>query len=104
MNICRLYIQNGNNAGFWVQHRSLPNMCAQVQSIAGQRNGRLAVDPAAQSDVQVHCFDVRSGRPVPSVVSIDQPQDNAFVLIAEPAWYKGRARQDAKPIALSPTK
>jgi|GEM_PF-4003715 len=99
MNICRLYIQNGNNAGFWVQHRTWQNMCAQVQSVAGQRTGRLVADAAGEVEVRVQCFDVRSGRPVPSVVSIGQPQDQAFVLIAEPSWYKRTKRQDVKSIA-----
>jgi len=38
MTIYRLYSDNGNNAGFWVQHRTWGNVCAQVHSIAGHRH------------------------------------------------------------------
>jgi hypothetical protein len=63
MSIYRLYIQNNNHAGFWIQHRSWQNKCAQVQTIAGQSRGVL---PGASpihdgAEVLVLCFDVRSG-------------------------------------------
>ena len=41
MTIYRLYAENGHRAGFWVQHRSWNNICAQVQSIAGHSCGAL---------------------------------------------------------------
>jgi len=44
MTIYSIYASNGNRAGFWVQHRSWSNTCAQVQSIAGQRFGKLPGD------------------------------------------------------------
>src|SRR5207248_2911932 len=41
VSIFRIYVENGHCAGFWVQHRTWRNICAQVQSIAGKQFGRL---------------------------------------------------------------
>ncbi len=46
MTIHRLYAENGDRAGFWVQHRDWSNTCAQVQSVAGQAAGALKGDVA----------------------------------------------------------
>jgi len=101
MSIYRLYIQNGNCAGFWIQHRSWQNMCAQVLSIAGQRNGGLPGNSPTHehADVRVQCFDVRSGRPVPSKPSIESPEDRRYVLIARPPWSARLLQQSGKSIA-----
>jgi hypothetical protein len=88
MSIYRLYLQNGNNAGFWIQHRSWQNVCAQVMTIAGRRSGSLPGTSPSYEHANVHlqCFDVRSGRPVPPLDS-RSPQDCGFVMIAQPPWY-----------------
>src|SRR5437763_197426 len=85
--IYRVYVENGNRAGFWIQHRSWANTCAQVQSIAGQCEGKLpgtapAYDSAA---VMLRIFDVRSGRPICSDTPVDTA-DRHFTRIAEPCW------------------
>src|ERR1700733_2654748 len=85
MSIYRLYIQNGNCAGFWIQHRTWHNECAQVVSIDGRSRGSLPDGAATHAaGVLVRCFDVRSGRPVPTMALVDQPEDRGFVRIAEP--------------------
>jgi hypothetical protein len=92
MTIYRMYCDNGNRAGFWVQHRSWSNTCAQVQSIAGQQRGMLP-GPAPlhnNSQVLVRGFDVRSGRPVGIGPVLQTPQDHSYTIIAEPQWYRPR--------------
>ena len=99
MNIFRLYIQNGNCAGFWIQHRSWRNTCAQVVSIDGLSSGSLRDNPETNIvDVHVRCFDVRSGRPVSVMDSIDRPGDRGFVRIAEPPWNDRSRRQDPQSV------
>jgi hypothetical protein len=90
MSIYRLYIQNGHCAGFWIQHRNWPNKCARVLSIAGRQRGVLpgAAPAHENANVLVQCFDVRSGRSVPSEPAIESPQDHGYVLIAEPPWHR----------------
>src|SRR4051794_11032493 len=70
MTIYRLYSQNGDRAGFWVQHRSWANLCARVQSIAGKDFGKLPGQPPLHDSapISLQCFDVRSGRPSSSQV------------------------------------
>ena len=89
MTIYRLYAENGNRAGFWIQHRSWENACAQVTSIAGRDMGRLpgtapTHDGAA---VLVSTFDVRSGRKLTHETPLEHPDDRNFARIAEPAWF-----------------
>jgi hypothetical protein len=88
MSIYRLYIQNGNCAGFWIQHRSWPNICARVLAIAGRRRGGLpGIAPThLHADVSLQCYDVRSGRAVPTDPAIESPEDHGYVMIAEPPW------------------
>jgi hypothetical protein len=90
MNIYGLYVENGNRAGFWVQHRSWRNTCVQVLSIAGRRSGALPgrAPNRNHADVLVRCFDVRSGRPVPFNSLLDSPADRRYSKIAEPPWYR----------------
>ena len=89
MSIYRLYIQNNNHAGFWIQHRTWQNKCAQVQTIAGQNKGgapwRFSLHDGAE--VLILCFDVRSGRPVGAAAAADRPDDRGYVMIAQPPWY-----------------
>jgi hypothetical protein len=88
MTIYGIYIQNGNRAGFWVQHRSWNNICSYVQRIDGQESGRLpGTSPLHNhAKVQARAFDVRSGRPMtPDKYGFD-PTDRNFVPIAQPAW------------------
>jgi hypothetical protein len=89
MTIYRLYADNGNRAGFWVQHRSWQNTCALVQSVAGQREGRLPGTAPRHDDaaVNVRGFDVRSGRPIDLGPTLEAPHDRHYVAIARPWWY-----------------
>jgi hypothetical protein len=91
MTIFRIYADNGNRAGFWVQHRTWTNTCAQVQSIAGQRTGKLPGDTTVpgSTDVIIRGFDVRSGRPVPLTPALSFVEDRNYSLIAVPGWYRG---------------
>jgi len=86
MTILRLYSDNGNSAGFWVQHRYWPNACARVASINGRRYGKLPEDVELQSDVGIsmESFDIRSGRPLHA--ELRPSHDTNYVRIAEPAW------------------
>ncbi|MGD0540000.1 MAG: hypothetical protein ABSB33_00645 [Tepidisphaeraceae bacterium] len=90
MTLYRMYVDNGNRAGFWVQHRSWSNACAQVQSIAGQRDGKLPGHAPLHdnADVVIRGFDVRSGRPVELGPRVDATQDHNYSVIAEPEWYR----------------
>jgi hypothetical protein len=89
MNIYRLYIENGNRAGFWVQHRTWTNTCAHVQTVAGRQIGSLpGVAPLHDgAEVRIWMFDVRSGRLIQSESTLSQPEDRNFNRIAEPQWY-----------------
>jgi hypothetical protein len=91
MTIYRMYADNGNRAGFWVQHRSWRNTCAQVESVAGQRNGKLPGNSPLYDNaaVVVRCFDVRSGRPLQPGPQLETPQDSHYRIIAQPGWYRG---------------
>ena len=88
MTIYRLYTENGNRAGFWVQHRSWANLCAQVQSIAGQKSGRLPGNSPLYdgAKISVECFDVRSGRKTVLAGFEESLTDKNFVAIAQPFW------------------
>jgi hypothetical protein len=99
MTIYRMYADNGNRAGFWVQHRSWRNACAQVQSVAGQRFGKLPDHGLLRdnTDVIIHCFDVRSGRPVPLGPQLGTPADSNYRVIAQPGWYRRSAEVVAPP-------
>ncbi|MGD0389576.1 MAG: hypothetical protein ABSC42_11530 [Tepidisphaeraceae bacterium] len=92
MTIYSIYASNGNRAGFWVQHRSWNNTCAQVQSIAGQRIGKLPGEAPLHdnAEVLVEGFDVRSGRPVKLGPRLETPQDRNYSVIAQPEWYRHR--------------
>jgi hypothetical protein len=79
MTIFRLYSENGNRPGFWVQHRSWDGVCAQVRSVD-------------RGSIVMHTFDVRSGRPLPLVAPADDPQDKHYARIAEPSWSPQRTR------------
>jgi hypothetical protein len=88
MTIYRLYRENGNTAGFWVQHREWRNTCAQVESIGGLRSGALpGVAPNhGFASVRVRGFDVASGRPMSLGPMLQEPQDRNFRRIADPPW------------------
>lgn len=89
MTLYRIYSDNGNRAGFWVQHRSWQNVCAHVQTIAGQAEGSLpgAAPTHDNAEVRMRVFDVRSGRPVFVQPAIDGGHDRNFSRIAEPHWH-----------------
>jgi hypothetical protein len=88
MTIVRLYAENGDYAGFWVQHRRTPNACARVTSINGRRSGELPEgdELRGEFDVAMESFDVRSGRQLHAAPP--PARDTGFVRIAEPAWYR----------------
>jgi hypothetical protein len=101
LSIYRLYIQNGNSAGFWIQHRGWRSVCAQVLSIAGRNRGGLpGCSPMHDhAGVLMQCFDVRSGRPLPSNPTLEAPEDRGYVLIAEPPWYRGQRGPGGSDVA-----
>jgi hypothetical protein len=90
MTVFRLYEQNGNCAGFWVQHRLWTNTCARVITVNGTRFGELPHGDKRHPDAAftLEAFDVRSGRP--SDPAIPCADDNGFVRIADPAWSRCR--------------
>lgn len=92
MTIFRLYTQNGDCAGFWVQHRRWKNTCALVLSVCGLRAGELPVSESYQhkTKIMLECYDVRSGRPIMAEAWLDQVHDREFERIAEPFWCHGR--------------
>ena len=88
MTVYSLYTQNGNQAGFWIQHRSWQNMCARVQTVAGHDRGQL---PGQSPDydgapVTVRYFDVRSGRELDNAALPLDLHDRNYSRIAEPYW------------------
>jgi hypothetical protein len=93
MTIYRMYTENGDRAGFFVQHRSWANACARVRSIAGLRRGKLPGRSPSYDNapVELEWFDVRSGRELPTspVAAID-PQDKHYSSIATPWWSRPR--------------
>ena len=86
--IYRIYVDNGNRAGFWVQHRSWDNKCGHVESIAGQAAGALGATDGSDA-VAMRMFDIRSGRPILSPSAGDYPGDRNYTQIAEPYWCHG---------------
>jgi hypothetical protein len=97
MTIYRLYVQNGDRAGFWVQHRTWSNACARIQTIAGQRNGPLpgAAPRHEEAEVVVEAFDVRSGRPISVGPRLQCPRDRNYTQIAEPSWFHQAALEES---------
>jgi hypothetical protein len=90
MSIFRLYADNGHCAGFWIQHRTWRNTCAQVRSIAGKQSGRLPGLAPMHGGAQVVLlsYDVRSGRPIDLGPLLQEPTDRNFARIAQPSWYR----------------
>ena len=88
MTIYRMYAQNGNRAGFWVQHRGWENTCALVLSVGGRAVGPLPGRAPLHggAEVTVRRYDVRSGRLLATGVRLDEPGDKNFAFIAEPSW------------------
>src|SRR5947209_10226367 len=102
MTLCRLYAENGNRAGFWVQHRSWSNICARVDSIDGQEFGRLPAPAPLQFDparINLGYFDVRSGRPSELKGDSAHLIDRSFVMIAQPPWYSAPRKADEASLA-----
>ena len=88
MTIYALYMNNGNRAGFWAQHRTWNNVCVYVQSIGGHEFGALPGSSPLHDNAPVEAcaFDVRSGRPLSSTTYSFEPSDRAFTSIAQPPW------------------
>jgi hypothetical protein len=95
--IYRLYAENGNRAGFWVQHRTWSNACALVTSVAGRAEGSLPLALLAGESLQVlmELFDVRSGRAIESIPPQADCEDRNYTRIAEPYWRHGLEKQRA---------
>lgn len=92
MTLYRIYTDNGNRAGFWVQHRTWSDRCAFVSSINGALAGKLPGRAPAHDDapVEAKCFDVRSGRELPPF-ALPPGGDKSFTTIAEPWWSRADA-------------
>jgi hypothetical protein len=95
--IYRLYGENGNRAGFWVQHRTWSNTCALVKSVAGQSEGSLSVTVPGIDGIPVlmQLFDVRSGRAIDSPSMPGHGNDRNYTRIAEPYWCHGLEKDRA---------
>jgi hypothetical protein len=110
MTIYRMYVENGNRAGFWVQHRSWKNACALIVAVAGQPFGPLegAAPDYGNPHVDVRWFDIRSGRAVTPPTDTDQalqlgsPGDINFHFIAEPAWSRSVLARESSLALLCP--
>jgi hypothetical protein len=97
--IYRLYAENGNRAGFWVQHRTWANQCALVKSVEGRSEGSLPlVAPVAGMGLQVllQLFDVRSGRAISADPDPGHRDDRNYTRIAEPCWSHGVEKHRAQ--------
>jgi hypothetical protein len=92
MTIYRMYIENGERAGFFVQHRSWANTCARVHTVAGQARGKLPGNAPYYDNapVEFEWFDVRSGRELEAAASPAEPQDKHYSSIATPWWSRPR--------------
>jgi hypothetical protein len=88
MTIYRMYAENGDRAGFWVQHRDWRNTCALVLTVGGQSIGRLPGKPPnyGEAEVVARQYDVRSGRVLGPGSPVAGPGDKNFSLIAIPSW------------------
>jgi hypothetical protein len=88
MTIYRLYSDNGDSAGFWVQHRKWANVCARVKAVAGLRRGKLpgAAPLHDRAPAEFQWFDVRSGRPLEAPPVTLEPEDKNYASIAVPWW------------------
>ena len=100
MTLYRMYVENGDRANFWVQHRDWPNACALVLTVGGQTVGRLPGKTPAFDDAEVvvRRYDVRSGRPIGPADAVPDPGDKHFSAIATPAW----SRRVGMPAAFGP--
>ena len=87
MTLYRIYTENGNRAGFWVQHRTWSDRCAYVSRINGSVTGTLPGRAPVYDDapVEAKCFDVRSGRALPTF-ELPPGTDKCFTTIAQPWW------------------
>ena len=103
MTIYRLYSDNGDNAGFWVQHRKWGDVCAQVQSVAGLRRGKLpGVAPLHdRAPAEFHWFDVRSGRQLDAPPAALEPDDKHYASIAIPFWSRRKEAANRARVPVS---
>ncbi len=100
MTIYRIYADNGDRAGFWVQHRKWTDRCAQVQSIDGRKHGQLpgAAPDHCSAQISFRWYDVRSGRELPAQPVLENCQDKNYATIATPWW----SRSDApRPVRMN---
>jgi len=91
MTIYRMYADNGNRAGFWVQHRSCATRARKWKALPGSE---LENCPATLHFTTMRlswcdAFDVRSGRPLQPGPQLETPQDSHYRIIAQPGWYRG---------------
>ena len=92
MTIYRIYTENGDRAGFFVQHRSWANTCARVHSVGGLCRGKLPgrAPYYENAPVEFEWFDVRSGRELEAAAVPAEPQDKHYSSIATPWWARPR--------------
>lgn len=91
MSIHKLYADNGNIPGFWVQHRSWQNICARVVTMnpAESDGARRRPSRPINATLTLETFDVRSGRRLDMASPPPGEDDRGFTRIAEPCWYRG---------------
>src|SRR3954451_24692031 len=94
MTIHQMYVENGNCAGFWVQHRGWRDICAQVQCIADCVSGELRGDASELGGASVIAFgfDLSSGRRVSLPPCPQTREDRNYRRIAVPPWSRRFAR------------
>lgn len=103
MTIYRMYVDNGNRAGFWVQHRSWADCCALVRCIDGKTAGRLPGNAPhyGEAPIEFNWFDVRSGRPIAPDRVPPETGDKNYSAIATPWWSRAPERPRKRTAATS---
>lgn len=83
-----LYHENGDRAGFWVQHRSWQNLCAQIISIGGCASGPLPeiLLGADEATLMFDTYDVSSGRRATPHRILRHGPVRDYRRIAQPPW------------------
>jgi hypothetical protein len=100
MTLFRMFVENGRRGGFWVQHRSWQNRCAQACLVGAEEPappGTVAIATAEVPTIsasggrlELTAYDVRSGRRI--FADGQLPDDGHYTRIAEPAWSHPRPR------------
>ena len=88
MTIYRIYNDNGDRAGFWVQHRKWKDWCALVLTINAKAEGPLPGTAPYHDDapVEFQWYDIRSGRKLDTPPILEDLRDKNYATIAVPSW------------------